>query len=352
MKWKAPLKEDWDCLYQEALKFRKLKPWLFFQNEDIYCIEEPESNMPIFCSIMGAGDEYFGISAYIGLKGLESIRKIIAEENHFRIEEEIYDIHSLLCSYESWEDLLIEEQIQAEKYDPKLKVDEMCPGFISYEPGYVPFSLSREECRLMTMVLKQSFNIVKHKKDDSCFLSSLHEQEILARKYHYTNKKGTRVWKNEWTVFPPYIPPFDIMHIQNPEIKERLTAYPQSDVIWEVEALYMPFVIEEGFKPYYPKMLFVVDHHSGHALSPALCRDAESPKDKFLSHFISLLDQCRFRPKAIMARNEKNINLFSMVCAEVGIKLLQESSLPKLDEMKTSLVHDFSQIKNTSSTVH
>ncbi len=352
MRWKPPLKEDWDILYKEALKFRKLDPWYYLEDTEIYCIEDPISKTPIFCSILGSNNEVFGLSAHIGLTGMEAVNKIISG-NIAKLDEEFYEMHTLLCSFEPWDHLLIEEQIQAEKFDPELKKDQMCPGFICYEPDYVPFSFSQQECQLMTTILKQSQNMIKRAKEDPLFLASGNQNEILVRKYHYTNKNGTMFWKNQWQVFPPYMPIYEAMHLDNSNIKKRLKAYPvKNEVIWEVDALHMPFVIEEGYKPYYPRMLFVVDHHSGFGLEPAMCKDKEAPKDIFLSHFIKLIDGCGFRPKAIMAKNEKTINLFSMVCADLGIALLHEPELPMIEKMKNSLLTDMDQQIDNTKTVH
>jgi hypothetical protein len=349
MKWKTPGKEDWTNLFKEALRFRDLQSWRFIGNDEIFAVEDPTTGISYFCSVMGAADEFYGLAVYPGIEGLY----LLSQTNYQNViptEEDIYQLRSFICTYEPWQELLIEEQIQAEKYDPELKHDQMCPGFISYEPGYIPYGLSQNECRLMSLILRQSFNLARQCSQKPNFLNPPSEGQILLRKAR-KNNEGKLIWRNVWTEYPSYVPYSPVMHIEHYETRNRLNAYTVNpDIQWEIEFLYMPFVIEEGYKPYYPKMLLVADHKTAFVMEPVICNDIELPEKRVLEHFIKLLDHYQCRPSSLIVRSTETMNLFSMVCSELGIALIQSASLPVLDDVKKVLLDNYSQ--QASHTIH
>lgn len=349
-KWKSPTQDDWNQLFKEALRFRKLQSWQYMDNEDFFGIEDPVSGELLFCSVMGSAEEYYGLAAYFGFDGLHTLMRSSVEDLS-QNDEEIYKMHNIICTFEAWNDLLIEEQIQAEKYDPKLKEDPMCPGFISYEPGYIPFSLSQTECRLMTTILQQVTTISRNVAKDPSYLVPPKEGQILLRRVNSISKTGAPVWRNTWVYPPPFVPNFVFMHLDQAEVRKRLASYPiHEEMQWEVEFKHMPFVVEEGFKPYYPKMVFIADHQTGYVLEPIVCNDHESPESKILNHLIQLLDQYQVRPSALYARTPETLNLFSMLCTELGIRLVQSQDLAILDEVVKLLLKNYPRQK--SDTIH
>jgi hypothetical protein len=349
-KWKSPTQEDWNKLFKETLRFRKLQSWKYMDNEDIFGIEDPVSGELLFCSVMGSAEEYYGLAAYFGFEGLHTLMRTSAEDLS-QNDEEIYKMHNIICTFEAWKDLLIEEQIQAEKYDPKLKEDPMCPGFISYEPGYIPFSLSQTECRLMTRVLQQAITISRNVKDNPFYMIAPREGQILLRKASSFTKSGAPVWRNTWVYPPPFVPNFVFMHLDQQEVRKRLTSYPvHEEMQWEIDFKHMPFVVEEGFKPYYPRMLFIADHQTGYVLEPIVCSDRDTPESRILGRIVQLLDQYQIRPSTFYARNPDTLNLFSMLCSELGIRLVQTQELPVLDEVEKLLLQNYP--KQKTDTIH
>jgi hypothetical protein len=350
IKWKPPHQEDWNQLFKEALRFRKLQGWKFMNNEDIFGIQDPVSGDLLFCSVMGAAEEYYGLAAYFGFEGLHTLNRTSVEDLS-QDEEEIYKMHNIICTFEAWQDLLIEEQIQAEKYDLKLKKDPMCPGFISYEPGYIPYSLSQRECQLMTTILQQSITIARNYRDNSQYLTPPKDGQILLRKSTSCNKAGNPIWRNTWIYPPPFVPNFAFMHLDQQEVRKRLTTYPvHEEMQWEVELKHMPFVVEEGFKPYYPRMLFIADHQTGYVLEPLVCGDLDKPESRILNHIVQLLDQYQVRPSSIYVRTSETLNLFSMLCSELGIRLIQTQDLAILDEVEKVILNNYP--KHQSNTIH
>ncbi len=350
-KWKPPSREEWKALYQAAISFRKLECWNYMQIDDIFGIEDPLSGEIAFCTILGSEEEYFGLAAYMGHGGLFLLNYLISGTEKALEETDIYEGRNLICSFEPWDNLLIEEQIQAESFNPKLREDPLCPGFISYEPGYIPYSLSQEECQLMTKILAQTLPIARKLKQDPQYLRSGPRDQILVRRVYSKNQHNTPLWKNVWKPFPAFFPLYPVIHIHDPQIKKRLYHYPiEEGMEWEIDFHLMPFVVEEGYKPYYPRTLFIADRLTGLVMEPAICNDIEAPEKKLLQHLIKLIDQQSSRPSAIYVKNISTHHLMSMVSSELGIQLIRTSSLPILDEAKKALLKTISRYR--SSMVH
>lgn len=57
------------ALYEAAVKFRDLAPWQWMRDSDTFAVQSPDTGEIVYCSVMGAVGEFYGISCYRGEEG-------------------------------------------------------------------------------------------------------------------------------------------------------------------------------------------------------------------------------------------------------------------------------------------
>lgn len=69
-KTNSPTLEEWKRLYDLMAQVKKLAPWEWMEEDDIFGVQMPRTNEPGFVSVMGMLGEHFAVAVYQGAKGL------------------------------------------------------------------------------------------------------------------------------------------------------------------------------------------------------------------------------------------------------------------------------------------
>ncbi len=64
-----PSLKEWRKLYEAAMRVKKIAPWDWMDETDIFGVQNPETDETGFVSVMGAGGEHFAIGVYLGCRG-------------------------------------------------------------------------------------------------------------------------------------------------------------------------------------------------------------------------------------------------------------------------------------------
>lgn len=98
-----------------------------------------------------------------------------------------------------------------------------------------------------------------------------------------------------------------------------------------------PVMLEDGSAPYYPVLLFMVDHTSGKALSPAVFEDFDTDPKAALDNSISNFVEMGMIPKEILVSDDRTERFLDCFKTEFGTEIKRKKSLPKLEEALTDL---------------
>jgi hypothetical protein len=66
---KNPSLKEWANLYQIADRFKRVSPWLWMHNEDLFAVVNPESSQVGYCLILGSAKKEFGPGVFLGDQG-------------------------------------------------------------------------------------------------------------------------------------------------------------------------------------------------------------------------------------------------------------------------------------------
>ncbi len=332
---RQPSHQDLKTLYSAAIDFKKTAPWDWMHDSDIFGVQDPVSGETGYCCIMGAAGEHFALGVYLGGEGLAGILRILSDEFYPHHEEALFVQKCVMASFEDRTYLKKEDLQQIKALGLKFRGANAYPLFRNYTPGFVPWYLTGEEARFLTLALQQAVEVSRRFEKDPDMLIHPSSGKFFVRT---PMKQGENIlWKNEW--HDPLLPESEdfLPHVDKTLLNRLKKARLQQRGIWEVDFFYVPAPVwEKGKRPYYPYMSLVVEHHSGMLLNFQLDKKEDFTLT-FVEKFIGFLERLKIAPQGFLVkRNEVYRSLEPLVAKSgIGIKLVE--SLPMLEEAKRSM---------------
>ncbi|MEA2020844.1 MAG: hypothetical protein U9N08_00025 [Candidatus Caldatribacteriota bacterium] len=333
---KKPSIQEWRDLYEAAIEFKKIRPWDWMWDTDIFGVQNPVTGEIGYCCVMGGAGEHYALAVYLGSEGLNGYLSLQSGENYPSLQDILSLQKLLMASFEDRE-LLQKEDIQlTKKFDFKFSGPDSWPLFRSYLPGYHPWYLTGEEARYLTLCLWQAIDVSLRFKGDPKKLTPPTGNRYLVR---VPKKDETGLsWDDEWMEPLPLqkaeiiVEPVDEVRLE--KIKRRI---PDRHGVWEVDYFYYPSPIrDKKERPYYPYVTLWVDQHSGFVLRHDLAKPAESMSE-FQVNFFKLAEKRKILPREILVKKEETIKLLEPIASELGINVRRVKELKMLEEAQASM---------------
>ncbi|MDY0407152.1 plasmid pRiA4b ORF-3 family protein [Virgibacillus sp. 179-BFC.A HS] len=97
------IKNHWEEVLSKAKRFHRLNPWKWMDDRHIFVVVDPITKEKLFCSILGAEAETFGLAIYIGKDGFRILEHILDESADY--DKIAMNQRCLLLSFEDRQDL-------------------------------------------------------------------------------------------------------------------------------------------------------------------------------------------------------------------------------------------------------
>jgi len=336
MRIAEPSLEEWKTLYDAAIEFRKIEPWEWMKETDVFGVQNPQSGEVGYCCIMGELGEVLAMAVYSGTEGLQGYKKIQKGQIKPDDPDSLYIQDCLMLSFEDRRFIEEDDRQIINELGFKFRGRNSWPLFRSYKPGYFPWFLSRDEALYMMSALQQAKEVCLRLKENKKLLSPPKKNLYLIRLPE--TRVGMIVWKDEWREPAPLKKvkysdePVDEVRIQ----RIRKTAKP-THIIWEVDFFYTPTPIAEGERPYFPYAIMLIDRDSGFILDMHLARGAGYKKE-FLEKFLSCIEKMSILPLEILVRKEEVVNLIEPYTSRLNIKLSVVKRLENIDNARREMV--------------
>lgn len=322
--------DSWLKLFDSAYMFFELKPWKWVRDIDLFGIQSPIDKEIYYCSILGNDGIEYGISLFQGKKGLElfkifsSAKPLSSMEKYFR-KYNFYDM--LFVEKKSLEDAdkkLLKKLNLFNKYD-------IFPSFRSYEAGFVPWLLNKEEIELFLYTLNEAMDICLKYKDNMHL--------IQPKKGFYfvraLNFDGTTIKKNDLMEMPREREKekekivFDEIKLHKIRKVSKI-----SNLIWEADIFDYPEILyEKGEKPFFPLVFFLVQKENGFILNYALANKKKLEKE-VIDSFLSTLINYGAKPEELHIKSKDYFKLFKAISDKLGIKLIFKKRLEQMEEIR------------------
>ncbi|PIP71249.1 MAG: hypothetical protein COW90_01015 [Nitrospirae bacterium CG22_combo_CG10-13_8_21_14_all_44_11] len=331
--------DELKTLYDAAIEFRKIEPWKWVKETDIFGVQNPKTNEVGYCCIMGEMGEVLAMAVYNGTEGLNGYQQIRKGQVKPEDPDSLHIQDCLIVSFEN-KGFVEKEDIQLiNKLGYKFRGRNACPMFRSYKPGYFPWFLSRDEVLSMTDALNQAKDVCLRLKENNKMLHAPQKNQYLIR--FSETKDGKVIWKDEWREPAPVkIENYSTEPVDEVRVQRIKNSVKQVSAIWEVDFFFAPTPIREGGRPFFPQAIMIADHDTGFIHDMHLAQAATCRKE-FAEKFISCIEKTSVIPLEILVRKEDIAKLLEPYTSRLNIKLSRTKKLQNVDNAIKSMIRHF-----------
>lgn len=326
-----PSKELWKALYEITNKIKLLKPWNNFYDMDIITIKLPNREEPVFCSIMGALGECFGIGVYQGYSELSNLFKI-AEMKDIPYSILMSYQNCLICNFDNRNELA-EEDIQVLRdLGLRFRGDNNWIFFRSHKTGYYPWFINSEECELLIETFQNLYMAILAKNKG--LTVDFNNGETLMREY----SKERNEWLNYGTLLPRIPFAYDAVSVDDELLIKKLKMQKKTSFEIECELFFPNFPIQENKtqRPYFPKTFALADINTQMIDRYEIISPEEDEIQVILGILIDYILN-HGRPRTIYVRDERMVGILEDFCKKIDVKLSERTNLIIIDDFIVSM---------------
>jgi hypothetical protein len=331
--------EGWKSLYGAARDFMEIRPWTWMLDSDLFGVQNPQNGELGYCCIMGNLEEFFALGVYLGSDGLASYMRMQSNDIEMYDPDLVHSQNCLMASFEDRDSLDKEDLQTIKRIGLKFRGRKAWPQFRSYLPGYVPWSLTKEEAQFLTAAIRQALDIASRFKTDSNLLTPPEEGQVLVRVP--AKRDGHMEWKDTWLFPPPpkerHVPEVKIDELRLGRIKRNAK---KTKGTWEIDYFYFPAPVEEGDRPFFPRTLVIADHLTGLILQTHL----DHPElffQEFQGAFLKFMEEKAILPERMLVSKYETKRLIEPITRILGIKLRAVEKLEATEEFIAEMYAQF-----------
>ena len=338
---KLPGIGQWKILYEAMRRLKGIAPWEYLEEDDLFAVQDPETNEIGFVSIMGAIGEHYAISVYLGEKGLYGFWDLHRSTPDELSYQRFFEIPQLQASFEDRDILHPKDRTIMKKLGLSFRGKHSWPMFRSFRPGCFPWYLNGKEARFLHYVLEQTIDVTQRLKKDGSLVETGCENTYLLRKG--IRKKDTIIWQDSTLKMIPQVPhqkfTVNMSAIANLKNKAPGQATVEIDLVMSTEP-----VQEKKDRPYYPYILLMVDTGSGAIVGFQLLKPLptfDAMWGTVSSEVVDLLAKTQVLPEKILVSSEILHHLVSCICENLCISLELKEELPNVAQARAMLLDFF-----------
>ncbi|MDD4139636.1 MAG: hypothetical protein PHN53_09040 [Eubacteriales bacterium] len=318
-------------LYAAAVAFKQAQPWNVLCDIDLIAVDNPESGERGYCSIMGHGGMHYGLGVYLGTKGLYGFNQILVHADDMPGLTFLEYQDNIMCSFEDREQLDKTDYDQIKALGLKFRGRNAWPLFRRYEPGFYPWPVNADECVFLTHALRQIPIVVSDLSKGQLRLDSAMKKMILRQA---RQQDGELVWE---THAIEHIRPTRTLHpvqISDETLLGRINNTPARQTILLIDVQYLPEPVQNNKddRPYFPRLMLIVDKKSDMPIGFEMYQDIERDADVVFDKLVDFI-LAHGRPAEIHVRGERMPAILADFCQKTGMKLRVLKQMKQYDQM-------------------
>lgn len=326
----TPTLEEFRQLHEAALAFKQQAPWEWMFDDEIFGIRNPETGQIGYASVMGRRGEHLALGLYLGSEGLNGFYRLAAGEEPDN-PDILLEIPHLQASFEDRAALSDKDRQVIKTLGLKFRGRQEWPLFRSYVPGFLPWFVTPDEARFLTIALQKVFEVAARLKEDPSLLQPPKKSHFLI---HTQTGQG---WAEEWLEPEP----FQIR--MPPRLEEESAAALRQELRSglprvEVDLFGIAGIRDKGDpRPYLGYYLMIVESGRGFILGGDLLIADPSFQEMWAKvpvRFLSALTQVGALPSEIWVRNGRLRYFLEPMARQLGIRVKVSRRLPALDEAR------------------
>ncbi len=309
---------QWKRLLQAAVGVRKLAPWKWMEETDIFGVQDPESGQVSFVSVMGLLGKHRAVTAYLGSEALARFWEFFDPED-YPLPEEILIVPQLQLQFVDRADLTERDLEPIRACGFRFRGAGNWPIFRSYRIGYQPWYLEPNEVRFLATCLEQLLEVAPRVRRDPEALEPGDSDQYLVRVPK--RKGGETVWTDEIRSFP--LPETKQIPLALPrEVLAGLGKLPKREEVFEVDAVALVHELEEYEER--PELFFgflVVNASTGGLVDFRLIRADEGLYPGFVRSLLASFLRNAFLPQEIVVQEPRLYHLLLPLEKLMGIQV-------------------------------
>lgn len=325
----------WKAFFEAVLEYKKVGPWDWMYDSDIFGIQNPETKENLYPCVMGNAGEVFGLFIYKGERGLNSLLQM----SMGMISPDSLDIQHIqdgwLLSFDNRDDLTQLERNLLKEHNIKCRGKKAWPNIRRYDPGFEPWLPEEEDLPFLTEVIQQTIETSLRIKDGELELPDFDSEDILLR----INKKGDAGWEEKVIKHEPYEATYKAPFLDE-FTQHRLKKLKKSKNIFEVDLFYSPAPIKpnNNTRGIYPKILSVVDQASGMVINVTMQESTEEdPTMVFFAGLLEAIEKADFLPSEIQLIKPEVECLVSGFCEALEIEIGRTGFMEETENFKMGM---------------
>ena len=327
-------------IYETAIDIRKLEPWTFMDEVDVFGVRIPDSDRVYFLSVMGKLGSWTAISAYRGLEGLAGFYSM-QDQGDILPPETILTVPHLMLSFRERDGLSKEQLDSIKSSGLAFRGTGNWPSLELIEPGFLPVLPQGQVLEDALVVFEQALAVLRRSMEGTEFLYEEHETYDSMLVMEQREVAG----KKEW--IDTYVPLTEMEYAREykkevpPEKVEAVFKLPESRNVVQLELALLPAPVKEkGKKGYFPFALFLAEKKSGMMLGMEMLPPLPDLHQMYEKVPETVLDQVLkigYRPARFEIRSDILFQLTNHALLRAGCRVLGVKNMLAMDDFIRSL---------------
>jgi len=332
--------EQYRRIYLLADEIRKLAPWEWMYENDLFGVKIPGTDRIYFISIMGANGEFLALSAYKGYQGLFQFLDLLDDPDS-KPPGTLLTIPHLMLSFRDREALSDIHLAAIKKSGVRFRGRGNWPLLEDVEPAYTPVLPEGESLEDIQILLEQLVEVALRVKNDPDIVLRNAEtyDDLLIRTLTKTSKRT--LWKDVYELLDPSKARQRFQLNYKKDTLENVSKLPEARAILQLDLVLLPNpVMEKGKRGFYPFALLMADEELGvvpgmQMLTPE--PDLHSMYESVPQKVLEELQKLGYRPEKINVRSELLYLLVEEAMKETKVQLWLVEEMPQMDDIVNSL---------------
>ncbi len=333
--------EEWRKLYEAAAAFRKLEPWGWLNDDDLFAVARLDAAKGeaeiAYCCVLGSVDEGFGLAAYLGSQGLDVYERMRARETGSETLMDLVRVQcNLLLTFEDREELEPRDRAIIRELGLRFRGRGEWPMFRSYRPSEEPWFLDPWEVHFLDQILRQAVEVATRAKERPDLLEPPSDGLVFGRLPRRESANRT-AWQDEWVEpepwEPPSPPPLHIDEIRLHGLKTRAT---HTIGVWELGTFSVPGQLMDAERPYFSVAVLCVDASTGLIVFIHVA-DPRRWHEEVLEPLLHAVEEYSVLPAALVTMEPQVVELLAPPAAKLGVSVERIAHLPCFEAAKASL---------------
>ncbi len=320
----APTAEQWDKLYDIAIKLKALSPWEHRWDTDLFTLSLPGQEESLYVSVIGRNGECYGIGVYLGARGLLGFNRIIEANENDRWDDFMHYQNCLMFYCGNREELAPQEREIIKSLNLKFRGENNWIYFRAMEEGCYPWLFNAAQAQLMTEALQNFYMAFKYYISGEIIVNFDGGQTLL-RFYSEEQKK----WLNTAAPLSDIPVITENVTFTDELLLQRLKSSPKNTREMELDIRFLPVPVQDNPEqtPYFPRIIVLLDRKNKIILQQEML-EKEDKTEIAVAYALTNFFLEHGRPGKLFVRNEYIHFYVESLCSQLGIPTAYGKGMP------------------------